>query len=152
MKKFTQICIMFLSISLIFISCKKDDKRIADNTLELLQNKNWKLTAATENSVYGFFDVYNDFMEDCDRDNLFKFNSPDIYVLDEGPSKCNPSDDQTKEGTWSYTASTKTLHLTLNGTSEDWDLLNINENTFSCKLVEVDAGITSTSTSTFTRQ
>ncbi len=155
MKKFTTKSFLLLITACIFtVSCKKEDKPAADNTISLLQNKNWKLTAASEKSVYGTVNVYNDYLEDCNRDDLYMFKTGNVFMLDEGPSKCNPADDQTQSGTWSYTEGTKILHFTLNTPSDDFDLtiLSINETTFSGKSVEIDAGVTYTTTFTFAKQ
>lgn len=136
------------------VSCKKEDQPAVDNTPALLQNKNWKLIALSESSVMGVFDIYNNFLEDCNRDDLFRFNPANIFVHDEGPSKCNPADQQMIQGTWTYTESSKTLHFTFDMPSDVYDITitSINENSFSGKSVEVDAGVTYTTTWSFSKQ
>ena len=155
MKKLTtQLALILIAACLLQVSCKKDDAPVPADTLTLLQNKNWKLTAATESSVNGVIDVYHDVLEDCNRDDLFRFNPGGAFVLDEGPTKCDPGDVQSQPGTWSYTESTKTLHFTLNTVSDHYDIAitSITESTFAGKMVEVDAGITYTTTMSFARQ
>lgn len=157
MKKFSTKLIMLLSmICLLQVSCKKDDTPVpVDNTSALLQNKNWKLTAGTVSPVYfGTTNWYNDFLDDCNRDDLFRFNAANLFVIDEGPSKCNPSDPQTQDGSWTYTESTKVLHFTLNSPSDSYDLTitQINENSFTGNTKEVEAGVTYTNTWVFTKQ
>lgn len=152
----TKLIMILCMICLLQVSCKKDDNPVpVDNTSALLQNKNWKLTAGTVSPAnFGLTDWYNDFLEDCNRDDLFRFNTANLFVIDEGPSKCNSFDLQSHEGSWSYTESTKTLHFALNPPSDNYDLTitQINENSFTGKMQEVELGVTYTYTWVFTKQ
>ena len=91
MKHITKSYSFFLLIFtvLLFTACNKDNPAHVKSTLELLQNKNWKLTGltVTPGSLgMGTEDVYNTWMDACDKDNLFRFNTNNIFLLDEGPT------------------------------------------------------------------
>lgn len=148
---------LILAISVVFTllaSCKKQDviQPAADNTAALIQNKNWKITAANVNpAYYGMTDIYLS-MEDCSKDNLWRFSSPDIMVFDEGASKCDPADPQTRAATWIYNSTTKMLTITDPLESDSMSITQINDNSFTGKSKQLDTGITYTFTWTFTKQ
>ena len=140
--------------TLIQVSCKKSDPEpAAIDVAATLQNKNWKITALTmAPALAGVTDIYNDSYDACERDNLYKFNTADVFLLDEGATLCNTGDPQTLTGTWNYNASTKIIHYQILGDS--WDLLvtSINENVLIGTMQDIISGVTYTSTWTFTKQ
>ena len=159
MKHFTKLFSSFLLlfVVLLFTACRKDDAPTAKTTLELLQNKNWKLTGLTVtpgSTGTGTEDVYNTWMEACEKDNLFRFNSGSIFILDEGPTKCDPSDPQSQNGTWDYNDAVSMLHFQIAAPSDDYTLkiVSINESGFEGKQTENVGGTTYVTTATFAKQ
>lgn len=124
--------IPLLSIALLtvitFSACKKDPPAPPTNT-ELI-SRNWKITAMT-----GTFpplpavDLYAQ-LQACEKDNIIKVQSNGTYTLDEGATKCNPTDPQIVEtGNWSF-ASNETK-LTIMG--ETFDIVSLSATTLTLK-------------------
>lgn len=155
MKHFTKIFTAFILVVISMQpSCKKSDTTpAAVDVAASLKNKNWKITALTVTpAIGGTNDIYHDLYDDCERDNLYKFNDASVFLYDEGATKCYPADSQTLTGTWSYNATTKILHYQI--VADMWDLTvtSISETSFVATSTDVDAGITYLATWTFAKQ
>lgn len=157
MKK-VSLTLLTLSTMLCFIqvSCKKDDPKpaLVASTSALLQNKNWKLTAGVISpALNGITDWYNNFLESCEQDDLFRFNTGNAFVLDEGASMCI-SGPQSQNGTWNYNENSKTLHFALNPPSDNYDLIitQINENSFTGNSKDTINGVIHSETWVFAKQ
>ncbi len=85
-------------------SCSKDEDTGPSNT-ELIVSATWKYNN-------GGVDVNNDglidapvppgYVLDCDKDNTLTFKDDGTGTLDEGATKCDPSNPQTSAFTWSF--------------------------------------------------
>lgn len=153
----TRNSILILTLVMVFSACKKDKESISDNTITTLQNKNWKISALTVTpgfSGQGTDDLYNTSMEVCEQDNLFRFNAGNVFILDEGPTKCDPTDPQSETGTWNYNASTSTLNIQQTSPTDAVNLkiVSINENSFVGKQTENVGGVNYAYTWTFSKQ
>lgn len=94
-----RIALMLLACMTLLAACKKDD---ADpSKKELLCGKNWKMTAFTINSAGITMDLFSLYFEDCDKDDLIKFNQDGTAVTDY-KVRCDPSDPQTETDNWSF--------------------------------------------------
>ncbi len=116
-----KIAINILICFLIASSCKKEVSRT-----ELLTSGSWQLIALQTDFFGVPADSYAD-MEDCEKDNLFTFKTDNTIDLDEGPTKCDPNDPQTRnEGPWTlFDNDTK-----INMDSIDFDILELTESHF----------------------
>ena len=88
------LLITFISTMMLgMASCtKSEDKTSTPATAsrtDLLTAKKWKVTALT----LGGTDFYAT-MDDCDKDDLHIFKVGGVYNADNGPTKCDPADDQ----------------------------------------------------------
>jgi hypothetical protein len=80
-------------------SCKKDSKK--SNT-ELITQSAWKLqTVGIDNDKNGTVDL-EDAIDACSKDDLTTFATNGTGVVDEGATKCDPTDPQTTSFTWSF--------------------------------------------------
>ncbi|MFM7672495.1 MAG: lipocalin family protein [Bacteroidota bacterium] len=124
--------ISHLSIALLavltFSACQKDDPAPPTNT-DLI-SRNWKITAST-----GTFpplptvDIYAQ-LQACEKDNILKMSNNGTYTLDEGATKCAPTDPQIVEtGNWSF--SNNETKLTVMG--ETFDILSLSATTMTLK-------------------
>jgi hypothetical protein len=150
----TIAAIMLSSIIAINFSCTKTPASITD-TATLLQNKNWKITALTISPAYfGITDVLNGLYFDCEKDDLYQFNSNGNFVLDNGATKCAPTDPQTQSGSWNYNSSNKNLHfeITAAGIMHDMSISSINESSFTGITKDTLSDGAHTSTWIFTKQ
>ncbi|PZX54721.1 hypothetical protein LV84_02875 [Algoriphagus ratkowskyi] len=98
---------------LVILGSCSEDKDPAKTDAEIIGSGiAWKLSAATSNnvSVISLIDL-------CLRDNLVTFNyeTPlSIGVVDAGATKCDPTEPQTADFTWSYNETTKILTVDTN--------------------------------------
>jgi hypothetical protein len=81
---------------LIFTGCQKDDPPPPTKT-ELI-SRNWKVTAMTAvfPAPIGTVDVLGQ-IDACEKDNIIKIQSAGTYTVDEGATKCDPTDPQIAE-------------------------------------------------------
>ncbi|MDB5262252.1 MAG: hypothetical protein JWQ14_1533, partial [Adhaeribacter sp.] len=95
---------VFLFMSLVFSGCEKDNDPPSKS--ELIVGKDWKIKTyfVSENNgvPYDLFMTPN--INNCTKDDIYKFSSNGKYMIDEGATKCNPIHSQIyEEGTWVIT-------------------------------------------------
>ena len=129
--------ISFLFLALICLvsisSCRKDSGEPDNQNEKMIVGKNWKLTAYTEDGDDVFFELY----DACERDNIETFFADKTFKIDEGATKCDPSDPQTSaSGNWSISGNKLTLSapglslqfvttiIALNSTTLKYSLIN----------------------------
>jgi hypothetical protein len=83
-----------------FASCTKGSDPLPDKTpSEMLKGGNWKLVEAysskNKDGVHNTEDIYAT-LQDCEKDNIIIFDKESNVTLDEGPTKCNEFDLQTR--------------------------------------------------------
>ncbi|HVM88115.1 MAG TPA: hypothetical protein VMT76_07985 [Puia sp.] len=142
------------AIWITLFSCKKNPEPVVDNT-GLLQNKNWKITKLTISPAYfGITDVLDGLFADCEKDNLYEFESGGIFIYDEGVIKCDSISTQQSSGTWSFNNSSKKLHFeSFNaGINQDISVSNISEANFSGTSQDTLSDGTHTISWTFSKQ
>lgn len=86
----------------LFSSCKKEDKKVGPTsaTFSAIADKKWQLSAQTYTYAGTTYDGYAS-LPSCQKDNLWIMKSDKTSEGDEGATKCNASDPQTKSaGTW----------------------------------------------------
>lgn len=97
-------------IMLIFIAaCDKDDDK---TTKDYLIGKTcWSFTKVeSQNQDSTWTDVTSQLFDACYLDNCINFKSDGTFIIDEGASKCKPTDPQTNnQGTWSLSPDEKEL-------------------------------------------
>jgi len=158
MKRINKIntTIMVATITMISYSCKKDSADTASpDTLTLLQNKNWKISAITIKPAYfGISDVFNGLYFDCEKDDIYRFQDNGVFVLDAGPLQCDTMFAQQMNGIWNYNSSTKNLHFELadEGILHDIVISSIQENTFTGASKDTISDGPHVTTWTFTKQ
>ncbi|MDJ0366204.1 lipocalin family protein [Hymenobacter sp. H14-R3] len=96
----------FLLLTLVALGgCKKDDNNTPGmSPTELLTAKNWRVSTF---SVTAAGQPYPAVLDPCDKDNYLKFNTDKTLIVDEGPTKCDPTNAQTEKGTWSMPSADK---------------------------------------------
>jgi len=142
--------ISFLAIATVFTSCSKEDDNDEKDTpktkTELLTVSKWKMTAFTVNpAVDGQTDLYAS-MEDCEKDDTFKFNTNGTYTSYEENNICEDSEPQ-ESGTWSFN-STKTELLMDNDLI--FTIVSLTDSKCVISMQREEEGTTYTYTKTFT--
>ena len=113
MQKVNQLIVLLVALTLMTTGCKKDTEVKPKTREELLMGKSWKITALTVNpAVNGSTDVYANTLA-CINDNRYEFKTGGVLTIDEGPTKCDPADPQTSQGTWSLNADKTQLTMTI---------------------------------------
>lgn len=128
-------------------SCKKNDDNspapTAPSKTDLLTAKNWRISTATV-TLAGL--PLPGAIEACSLDDFLKFNADKTLVHDEGASKCDPSDPQKDNGTWSMPSDSK-LTVALPNSSLPYGTFDIKElsaTTLHLYMSNTNAGVTST--------
>ncbi len=138
--------ILFALILLIIFSCKKDPVK---TTTDYLTTGSWKLIAATSDPglpISGTV-ITNLFAQltPCITDDLAFFKVGGIVTFDQGPTKCDPSNPQSKNGTWILSADEK--KITIDG--EDSNIIQLDNSTFKTSGIYIDNFIKYTITQTY---
>ncbi|MDJ1469837.1 lipocalin family protein [Cytophagaceae bacterium DM2B3-1] len=111
MKKITLLAYsLIVAVILSLPACKGSGDEPKDYNA-MISKSPWKIISATLDGKDEFSDL-----NECYKDDLFRYQSGGSYSLEEGTTKCNTNDPQIfSEGTWSYDPDTKLL--TMNQTS-----------------------------------
>lgn len=152
--------IIFLTIINIISlsSCKKDEDL---TQTQLLCRASWILSASVINPAYFFEDVgaitdYYAVLPTCIRDDLWIFKENESYSLEEGATRCDPSDPKIFDhGTWASSLDFTTIVLTSNMyyNSVEYDILELTEQTLTIERIIYDTlSNIFTWTQTFTHQ
>lgn len=95
-------------------ACKKDATINNLSRSELITGS-WILSGMNYSPAYDYYgngnkvtDAYA-IMEDCEKDNVITFMKDGTYENNEAGLKCNPSDPQSRAGTWSLSDDENTL-------------------------------------------
>jgi hypothetical protein len=126
MRKQLFLTMCFISFAFVIITgCGKDKTPPAKTKTELISQSSWKFSAAT----VGGSDV-SGFIQACQKDNTLVFVSAGTGTLDEGATKCNSGDPQTRPFTWSFMTNETVLHVStvfFTGGSSDFTLVTLSE-------------------------
>lgn len=99
---------MFFALSVVALlatSCKKDDAEKSSNvtaTKENLTGSYMLSKVAAQVGSYPESDVTNVYLEQCDRDDIYKLNADDTYQVVDAGEQC----DNDYQGDWSLTNAT----------------------------------------------
>jgi len=114
MKNLKVLSLITVVMVFMFSSCKKDDETKSD--VDYLTAGNWRVTgmeidpAIDIPGIGTITDVYEYMVEDCDKDDLIRFNPDGTLVEDQGAIKCDPDDPQTiTDGTWTLNGNIITI-------------------------------------------
>lgn len=142
MKKFIPAALVLIFL---VTACSKKDKTASKS--ELLTSGTWKLIAAEEDADgNGTYETDNYvFFDDCFKDNFYTFRTNGILEMDEGPTKCSPTDPQTETGNWQLTQNE--THIKID--ADEWILVELTNTTLRWK---EDYGGGSSGRVTFTKR
>ncbi len=124
-----KVLALVLLTTLVF-SCEKEKDL---TKTDIITQKPWKLTAHTISPPFEYpgFGVISDFFAlyyDCSRDDIWVFKSNGSYTMEEGATKCNPTDPTVWDmGTWTFNSDETVLTTSSNisGLSE-YDIVELN--------------------------
>lgn len=115
-----------LMMILVIASCKKSSSPSTPKTkTDLLTQGTWKFSAATVNGSDA-----SSYIQACQKDNIYSFQSNGNGSMDEGASKCNSGDPQTVPFTWSWMTNETIIHVSTalySNTTQDLTLVTLSE-------------------------
>ena len=85
----------------------------------------------------------------CTRDNLLQFTAPSTFVYDEGPTKCDPSNPQTRLGTWKLDSDGKQLTVNEGGYTSVYSIDELTATSLKLTLPEVQGTVTAVLKNTY---
>jgi hypothetical protein len=151
--------IILLALVSLLGACKKNDdnnNNPGNGSTSDLTTGSWKMTASSSDIEYPApigtqtIDLYS-FLQSCETDNTFKFNTDQSITVDEGASKCDAGDPQsTTGGTWTLTNNNTQFTQVAQGTTITATVLTLNSSTFKIRYVTTAGSINSTTTTTYT--
>jgi hypothetical protein len=134
-------------LSLVFVSCKKDDKDEPVTPTKENLTGSYKMTAATMASGSSSIDVFNNdmFTEACERDDIYKLNADLTYNVQDAGTTCSPTTAWT--GTWSLVSTTS---IDIDG--DVYTIKSWNGKTLVGEATDNSSGTTITYTVTYVKQ
>lgn len=137
MKKYIS-CFALAGLVMLAACSKKNDPAPLTPEQLIVTSKGWVATAITINPALRFpgapaITDFFAFLEPCEKDNITFFTSDLKYKVDEGASKCDPSDTQIQvQGTWSFNPAKTiiTLTSTTGGDTEAFTIAELSASTF----------------------
>jgi outer membrane lipoprotein-sorting protein len=136
-----KVLLSLVLLSLFVGGCKKEETTVPKSKTDLLCAHYWKAISINVNPPIDLdgtpvSDLLS-IMDDCQKDDLVKYNNDKTVIYDEGATKCYPNSPQTTSGTWSFN-SDETI---LTEDDEDLTLVELNETTLKLKIVQDIAGV-----------
>jgi hypothetical protein len=106
----TQIALVwaFVNILLLFSSCEKELKPVSAEDF----NGSWKMVSVTADpAVPGVGkDIYAT-MQACSKDDVFQFQTPKLYRVDQGDQICDPNSQRFIMGSFSLNPETREIAI-----------------------------------------
>jgi hypothetical protein len=125
MKKLTLLLLSTVALG----ACKKDSENTPTlSKTELLTNHSWKQSSIVVTvAITGQAAYPLDLLDECNKDDSYKFNTNLGLVVDAGTDKCDSSDPQKETGSWALSNGDRNLTIKLPGQVFPFNELNINE-------------------------
>jgi Lipocalin-like domain len=135
----------------LFVACKKDDPK---TKTELLTDKNWQLKAATSDPGFPVngttvTDYYGQ-LGQCSKDDIERFEKPNVYKFDEGANRCS-GQSQTTVGTWVFSSDESKITITDASGSQTAEILELSDNTMKLKFQIPGANVIYNITATYSK-
>jgi hypothetical protein len=130
-----KFCILTISFSIFLFSCKKDNTTTATKT-DLITKSAWKYQdAGADMDKNGTIDLsISSQLQDCEKDNTLTLRADGTGTLDEGSTKCDPSDPQSSNVNWNFSNNESFLNFTgarILGISGQFKIVSLNETSLS---------------------
>ncbi|MBV4357075.1 hypothetical protein [Pinibacter aurantiacus] len=156
MTNFTKKAALVILSAAVIVGCKKDDNNNGSSKTQLITSGNWKVASDyydpavdwdgdghTENEVFNLYSA-------CDKDDILIFKTDGSLTLEEGASKCDPSDPQVIESTaWKFSNNESILLVGPSGSEQSIQLLELSSTTLKIKVIFTVQGVSYTETTTY---
>lgn len=123
MKKITFIfSLAFVVMTLVFSSCNDDETK---SKTDYLTSGSWSFSAVAYRMDNGAeMDVSDEFLADCEKDNIITFLTNGTYTSDAGADDCD-GDSPDETGTWAWKENETVLAVTSDGDTSELELISI---------------------------
>ncbi len=111
MKKMIKFSFIAIAAMLFFSSCSKTDSK---SKTTLITTGNWKVVSDMSRTGSGAWQEEIGTYGACELDDYILFKTDNTLEVNEGATKCNPSDPQFETGIWAFTDNETKLNF--NGT------------------------------------
>ena len=143
MKTKCQIYTLVALLLFAFVGCKKDSASPSSNSSKtsIITSKSWRVTnlKVSLGSVVLLDQLQG--MPTCELDNVIKFATAGTYSVEEGATKCDPSDPNIVDnGTWKLESNETKFNLD----GELLDVVEISNNIIKLRTTVTENGITAT--------
>lgn len=118
-------------VTLLVSSCSDDEPK---SKTELLTSKGWSFSAVALKTSTTEFSVTDEFISDCEKDNVLTFTKEGIYIDNVGADDCD-GDSSNETGTWAWKSNETILSITTDDDAEEVTLISINSST-----LKIDVG------------
>jgi hypothetical protein len=138
-----RLFIIALALLTSFSACKKDDAPKVKTTAEKISSasgKRWAITSVTAKYTLGGQQREEDikeyyFDDECEQDNLMVLYADKKVETREGAIRCGSSD-LVSSGTWELKNQDKEMHISSNGKTIYFNLVEASENTIKTEFPE----------------
>ena len=145
--------LMLIAGATVTVSCKKEVKENKQKTkMELLTAGSWKRTAFVSDPAYDWYGDGNfvtnilNVMQPCDLDNFETYYTDGTWQVNDGPTKCDEWDSQTRTAPWVFTDN-ETM-LVFSGYDE-YTLVELTATTLKMSHTFLEGGVIYTHNETF---
>ncbi len=137
MKKITHYFLVLSGIiGLATLSSCSEEPITPKTKTELLTSSGWKLKEFTVNPGIDIGGVIiTDFLtqfDPCDLDDVNIYKTGGQGIIDEGPTKCDPSDPQTTTFTWVFNPDETKI---TEDNTDTYDIIQLDETTFKTSII-----------------
>jgi len=138
MKTKCQIYTLVVLLVFVFVGCKKDSP--ASKT-SIIASKAWRVTSFKFSVGSVVVLDYLQGMPACELDNVTKFATAGTYIIEEGATKCDPSDPNVYDtGNWKLESNETKFNLD----GELLDVVEISNNIIKLRATVTESGVTGT--------
>lgn len=128
---------VLLATTTLLFACKDkvtENSKLIKSKSELLCAAPWKLTKYYHVNNKGIVEDYYIDSELCEVDNLIGYSQDGSLIIDEGETKCSPTDQQMTSHTWKFTLDeSKIIHSW--DPLDAWQIEELNEHAFTYSLM-----------------
>ncbi|MBC7934599.1 MAG: hypothetical protein H7Y86_04465 [Rhizobacter sp.] len=137
MKRLLRTTCIAIAAMAFFSSCKKEGD---ESRTSLLMSGSWKVVKAQAQINGGAWeDVTSDNFEPCYIDNRYSFATSGVVTQDEGPTLCNPGDQQIRTDNWNFINGGQGINFA----GVLWNIDELSDSKFIISITETAGGDTS---------
>lgn len=125
----------FVVMVLVLSSCNDDETK---SKTDYLTSGSWSFSAVAYRMENGTeIDMSDEFMSDCEKDNVITFLANGTYTSDAGADDCD-GDSTDETGTWAWTENETVLAITSDGDTSELELISINSSQMKYSVGKMD--------------